>query len=107
MEKVSADLRDSTLATKKHIIELHIMPYFKGRDMATIDALDIKKWQNQIKKKFSAAYLNTIHGQLSVIFNHACKFYRLPYNPCKVLCVWEIKKLEIKVFGIKGRWINF
>lgn len=100
LENVSADLRDSTLATKKHIIELHIMPYFKGRDMATIDALDIKRWQNQIKKKkFSASYLNTIHGQLSAIFNHACKFYHLPYNPCKDAGCMGNKKT-----GNKGVW---
>lgn len=85
LENQSADLRASTLATKEHIVALHIMPYFKDRELASITAEDIIKWQNKIKKKgFSDSYLNTIHGQLSAIFNHACRIYNLSFNPCKV-----------------------
>ncbi len=81
---MSSDLRDSTIENKRHIIELHILPYFKDKRVADITALDIKKWQNDIKKKnFSDTYLRTIHSQLSAIFNHAVRFYRLSYNPCK------------------------
>lgn len=99
-ENVSADLRESTLDTKKHIIDLHIRPYFKDRDMAGIEARDIIKWQNQIKKKgFSDSYLSTIHGQLSAIFNHACKLYHLPYNPCK-----EAGGMGNKKSGNRGIW---
>lgn len=84
LENQSADLRASTLATKEHIVALHIMPYFKDRELASITAEDIIKWQNKIKKKgFSDSYLNTIHGQLSAIFNHACRIYNLSFNPCK------------------------
>lgn len=83
-DNISSDLRESTIENKKHIIELHILPYFKDRKMADITALDIKKWQNEIKKNgFSDTYLRTIHSQLSAIFNHAVRFYRLSYNPCK------------------------
>lgn len=99
-ENLSADLRESTLNTKKHIVDLHIMPYFKDRDMVGIDARDIIKWQNQIKKKgFSDSYLNTIHGQLSAIFNHACKIYHLPYNPCR-----EAGGMGNKKSGNRGVW---
>lgn len=51
LENQSADLRASTLATKEHIVALHIMPYFKDRELASITAEDIIKWQNKIKKK--------------------------------------------------------
>ena len=84
LENQSADLRASTLATKEHIVALHIMPYFKDRKLESITAVDIIKWQNKIKKKrFSDSYLNTIHSQLSAIFNHACRIYNLSTNPCK------------------------
>lgn len=52
LENQSADLRASTLATKEHIVALHIMPYFKDRKLESITAVDIIKWQNKIKKKW-------------------------------------------------------
>lgn len=83
-ENMYLDLRDSTIATKTHIIELHILPYFKNKSISEITALDIKRWQNAIKKKgYSDAYLRTINTQLSAIFNHAVDFYNLSKNPCK------------------------
>ncbi len=83
-DNMKNDLRESTMITKKHMIELHILPYFKDKKVVDITALDVKKWQNEIRKKgFSDTYLKTINSQLSAIFNHACKFYRLGYNPCK------------------------
>lgn len=97
-ENMKNDLRESTMITKKHMIELHILPYFKDKKVTDITALDVKKWQNEIRKKgFSDTYLKTINSQLSAIFNHACKFYRLGYNPCKEagymgkinLVIWE------------------
>lgn len=83
-ENIYSDLRDSTIATKTHMIELHILPYFKDKSISEITALDIKRWQKEIKKKgFSEAYLWSINAQLNAIFNHAVKFYKLSYNPCK------------------------
>lgn len=83
-ENMYSDLRDSTIATKTHMIELHILPYFKDKSISAITALDIKRWQKEIKKKnYSDAYLWSINTQLNAIFNHAVKFYQLSYNPCK------------------------
>lgn len=83
-ENMYSDLRDSTIATKTHMIELHILPYFKNMKVSEITALDIKRWQKEIKKKgYSEAYLWSINTQLNAIFNHAVKFYKLSYNPCK------------------------
>ena len=83
-ENMYSDLRDSTIATKTHMIELHILPYFKNKKVSEITALDIKRWQKEIKKKgYSEAYLWSINTQLNAIFNHAVKFYKLSYNPCK------------------------
>lgn len=61
--------------TKRHMIDVHILPYFKERKVAEITPLDIKKWQNEIKKKgFSDTYLKTIHAQLCAIFNYRTAF---------------------------------
>ena len=78
LENQSADLRASTLATKEHIVALHIMPYFKDRKLESITAVDIIKWQNKIKKKgFSDSYLNTIHSDLSDILYDVWWIYNL------------------------------
>ena len=83
-ENMYSDLRDSTIATKTHMIELHILPYFKNMKVSEITALDITRWHTEIKKKgYSEAYLWSINTQLNAIFNHAVKFYKLSYNPCK------------------------
>ena len=74
-EMISHDIRQSTMYTKRHMIDVHILPYFKERKVAEITPLDIKKWQNEIKKKgFSDTYLKTIHAQLCAIFNYRTAF---------------------------------
>lgn len=83
-DEISTDLKASTIDTKKHIIDLHILPYFKDRAVRDITALDIKRWQTEVKKKgFSDTYLRSINAQLSAIFNHAVRFYNLSFNPCR------------------------
>ncbi len=46
---------------------------------------DVIAWQNKLmaEEKYSPTYLKTIHSQLSAIFNHAVRFYHLPYNPAQ------------------------
>lgn len=112
---VYADLRDSTKATKTHMIELHILPYFKAKSISDISALDIKKWQNEIKKKgFSEAYLRSINAQLSAIFNHAVRFYHLSHNPCTEagimgssksgnMAVWSQEEMEQFLDAVKDK----
>lgn len=102
------DLKGSTIETKKHIIELHIIPYFADKKMDDIMSIDIKKWQKQLKEEndFSDAYLWSINTQLNAIFNHAVKFYRLRDNPClaagfmgKVksgnLNIWSLNEMKL------------
>ena len=81
---ISQDLRESSLKVKKHIVEMYILPYFRGIKLSKIDSRFIMKWQSEIKKRrFSDSYLSTINSQLSAIFNYACRVYNLPNNPCK------------------------
>ena len=100
LNNVSSDLRQSTLATKKHIVEMHIVPYFKDKKISEITAIDIKKWQSEIKKKgFSETYLKTIHAQLSAIMNYAVKYYHLGINPCYIA-----GGMGKNISGCKGIW---
>lgn len=77
-------LRQNTMNTKEHIIEMKILPYFGKKKLNQITAADIRKWQNTLINKgcYSQTYLRTINNQLSAIFNYAVKYYDLTKNPC-------------------------
>lgn len=44
-------LRENTMRTKKFIIDLKIIPYFKKKCMNEIKASDIRAWQNTLIKR--------------------------------------------------------
>ena len=83
-EDMTPRLREHTMKTKKHIIELKIIPFFGKKSMNTITPADIRKWQNELlSKNYSQTYLRTINNQLTAIFNYATQYYDLKNNPCK------------------------
>lgn len=91
LEDIAPRIKASTLITKTSIIQKHIVPYFGNLSMQEIESTDVLKWQNALlayrdpetRRPFSKSYLKTVHNQLSAIFNHAVKFYRLPSNPAR------------------------
>lgn len=83
-EDIEHRLRENTMRTKKFIIDLKIIPYFKNKKMNEIKALDVRAWQNALMKKgYSQTNLKTVNNQLSAIFNYAVKYYDLRDNPCR------------------------
>ena len=85
-------IRESTWESKNNMIDLKILPYFKDRPINAIEPKDIIAWQNEIinlKKPngepYSTTYLKSIHSQLSAIFNHAVRYYRLQKNPAEIV----------------------
>lgn len=76
-------LREHTMRTKKYIIDLKVLPYFKNLKMNDIKPAHIRKWQNElIKQGYSETYLKTINNQVNAIFNFAVRYYELKSNPC-------------------------
>ena len=83
-------VRNSTLETKKNMIETHISPHFERRIISEIDKSDIRRWQNAMLKKinpktrkaYAPTYLRSINSQLSAVLNFAVEYYKLPQNPC-------------------------
>ncbi|MDO5157190.1 MAG: Arm DNA-binding domain-containing protein, partial [Eubacteriales bacterium] len=76
-------LRENTIRSKRYIVELKILPYFKEKKVAEITAADVRKWQNILMDKkngYSQTYLKTINNQLSAIMNYAVNYYDLPRN---------------------------
>lgn len=84
-------LRLNTWNTKESIIDKKILPYFIGKRICDIKAIDILHWQNTIldysdenNMSYFPVYLKTIHNQLSAIFNHAVHFYGLHENTAAI-----------------------
>ncbi|MFS4085386.1 tyrosine-type recombinase/integrase [Aerococcus urinaeequi] len=85
------EIKETTWAIKRQIVELKIFPYLGELSITQIDERVIRKWQNQMQslssksgKPYSQTYLKRINNELSAIINHAVKFYKLPYNPLHV-----------------------
>ena len=86
---------DMTFASFCELYEADRKPrlkaYFGHRKIAEIDAKEVIAWQNKLiayrdkdGKGYSPDYLRSVHAQLSAIFNHAVKYYKLPVNPARV-----------------------
>ena len=85
MEDMAARPKQSTILTKKHIYETHILPFFGSKPINEIKASDVRRWQNQLMNSpngYSKTYLKTINNQLTCIINYAKRFYDLNTNPC-------------------------
>ena len=85
MEDMTARLKKSTILTKKHICETHILPFFGKKPINEIKASDVRRWQNQLMnspKGYSKTYLKTINNQLTCMINYTKRFYDLNTNPC-------------------------
>ena len=85
MEDMTARLKKSTILTKKHICETHILPFFGKKPINEIKASDVRRWQNQLMnspKGYSKTYLKTNNNQLTCMINYAKRFYDLNTNPC-------------------------
>ena len=46
-------LKPKTLLVKENIINNHILPYFKNKDISGITAINIREWQNILLKEKS------------------------------------------------------
>lgn len=84
-QDVSPRLKPGTKLTKEAIIDKYLLPYFGEMRMCDIVPADIVRWENQLlARDLSDTYLHTVCNQLSAVFNHAVRFYRLPSNPVLV-----------------------
>lgn len=89
LHDMESHLKESTMQTKKQIINNQLVPYFKQMYLSQITPVDIRNWQNsmlrlQNENGYSKSYIQAMHHQLSAIFNYAVKYYGLPQNPCRI-----------------------
>lgn len=85
MEDMSARLKQSTLLTKKTVLQTHILPFFGSKPINEIKASDVRRWQAKLMSSpnnYSQTYLKKINTELNSIINYAKRFYDLNTNPC-------------------------
>lgn len=108
-EDMKHHVRNSTMNTKKNMIDTHILPYFKDMRVSDISNTTVRRWQNVMleKKKgdtgepYKPTYLRTLNSQLSAIFNFAVEFYKLPANPCsRVKAIGKKRADEMKFWTL-------
>ena len=107
-------LKENTWSTKEHIIRSKLTPYFGRLKLSKITPQQIITWQNELLnyrdaqgKPYSPVYLRTIQNQLSAIFNHAVRYYRLRENPCKKAGSMGKKKAREMLFWTKEEYLQF
>lgn len=85
MEDMAARLKQSTLLTKKAVLQTHILPFFGRKPINEIKASDVRRWQAKLMSSpnnYSQTYLKKINTELNSIINYAKRFYDLNTNPC-------------------------
>ncbi len=85
MEDMAARLKQSTLLTKKAVLQTHILPFFGSKPINEIKASDVRRWQAKLMSSpnnYSRTYLKKINTELNSIINYAKRFYDLNTNPC-------------------------
>lgn len=87
LEDCSSRLRETTMSTKRYLVEKKILPVLGEMQLSDITPAVVRKFQNGIisdTRDFAPTYMKTINNQLSAIFNFAVKYYNLPKNPVKI-----------------------
>lgn len=114
MADAKTRLRATTCATKQHIFDTKILPYFRDQKVTDITPSKICQWQNGlIKKGYAPTYLRTINNQLTAIFNYAVRYYNLPQNPAAVsgsigskdageMDFWTLDEFDQFIAGMAG-----
>ena len=85
MEDMAARLKQSTLLTKKAVLQTHILPFFGNKPINEIKASDVRRWQAKLMSSpnnYSQTYLKKINTELNSIINYAKRFYDLNTNLC-------------------------
>ena len=113
-EDMKSRLKENTWSTKEHIIRTKLTPYFGKLRLSSITPQQIITRQNELMnyrdaqgQPYSPVYLRTIHNQLSAIFNHAVRYYKLRENPCQKAGTMGKKKAREMLFWTKEEYLQF
>lgn len=91
MEDCQTRLKPTTCANKDFLFQRHVLPYLGKLQADSVDAAQIRKWQNTLlsakkddtDQTYAPTYLKTVHNQVSAMFNFGVKYYGIKNNPCR------------------------
>ena len=100
MEDMAARLKQSTLLTKKTVLQTHILPFFGSKPINEIKASDVRRWQAKLMSSpnnYSQTYLKKINTELNSIINYA---KRMTLTPIPVARQAPLEKQRLR------KWIT-
>lgn len=108
-------IKESTFAMKDNIIDTKLIPFFGKKPVCEITTSDVMLWQNSLLeyeepttgRPYSKSYLKTIHNQLSAIFNHAVRYYKLKENPAAIVGNMGSEKGIHMKYWTKEQYLRF
>lgn len=108
-------LKESTRLMRDNIIDTKLVPHFGNKSIQDITTRDIIMWQNEMLrfvdsktgKPYSKSYLKTMHNQLSAIFNHAVRHYKLKENPAMLVGNMGSEKNIKMQYWTKEEYLRF
>ena len=115
MEDCQTRLKPTTCANKDFLFQHHVLPYLGKRKADSVDAAQIRKWQNTLlsaKKDdtgqtYTQTYLKTVHNQVSAMFNFGVKYYGIKNNPCRKAGAMGKKKADAMQFWTVEKFHTF
>lgn len=109
LKDLASRIKESTMQTKRNIIDMHIVPFFGKIPVNKIDPASIRRWQSEIMSekesdgtsKYAPTYLRSINSQFSAIMNYAVRYYNLNQNPFAITGSMGKKKAgEMKIWTV-------
>ncbi|WP_086349613.1 site-specific integrase [Candidatus Enterococcus clewellii] len=84
-------VKERTYTNRLSSMYIHFEPFFKKK-VSAISPIHIQKWQNELTKTISNAYIRNIYGLFSMSLEQACRLGMIPNNPAKT--VGNVKKVR-------------
>ena len=113
-EDMGHRLKESTIISKRYMVDKKILPVFGKIPINEITPKDIRKWQNGLTayrdkngKPYAQTYLRAINNQITAMFNYAVKYYDLRENPCTKAGSMGKSNAEEMQFWTKAEFDSF
>lgn len=85
--------KESSYIKISSILDVHLIPHFKRKELRSIKQRDIIKFQDKlIESKMAASHIKKIHTTLSAVFNFAIKNEYTKENPASIVGNVDLKE---------------
>lgn len=114
-EDAKPRLKATTYKSKISLITRHVLPYFKDKKIMDIKPIDVRRWQDELKKTkkiqtgepLAPGTIRELEERLCAIFNFAVKYYNLPSNPMSVAGHLKFQRVKDVQFWTETEFEKF